>query len=84
MSTRPYIEATNAFEQAKITANSYMCSAAHAIDTNFGEGYAVEHPELIAAYMHAAAHDFRTVCLSDALFGIKDSLAEIASSLDRD
>ena len=39
------------------TANEWMISAIEGIDDQFGEGYAREHPELIAAYMKVAAMD---------------------------
>ena len=37
-----------------------MLNAIADIDERLGKGYAKQHPELIAAYMHTAAIDFAT------------------------
>lgn len=44
--------------QASHTAENYMRDAITTIDQMFGAGYAKGHPELVAAYMNAAAQDF--------------------------
>jgi len=57
--------------QASMTAHDYMQKAISDIDNLLGEGYAKEHPELIAAYMQTAALDFM------ASFGLADHLENI-------
>lgn len=49
------------FRQAMMTAHDYMVNAKSEIDESFGDGYAAEHPELVAAYMQAAGYDLRTM-----------------------
>lgn len=39
---------------ARIVA-AYLEEARHAIDATFGEGHAARHPELVAAFLQAAA-----------------------------
>jgi DNA-binding phage protein len=44
-------------KQAALTADYYLSQAIEDIDNRLGEGFAGKHPELIAAYMQAAAAD---------------------------
>ena len=53
-----------AMRQAVITADVYLMGAIKLIDERLGKGYAKEHPELIGAFIQAAALDFQTT--SDA------------------
>lgn len=46
--------------QATYTADYYLDKAIKNIDENLGEGYAAEHPDLIAAYMKTASIDYKT------------------------
>ena len=48
-------------KQASDTAQAYMIRAKYDINEQFGEGYAKDHPELVAAYMKVAAMDFQTM-----------------------
>lgn len=78
--------------QAVLTSHSYLSSAIRIIDEEFGDGYAKEHPELIAGFMNTAARDFDTsithqgfCCLSDDLCRLIDAVetqAECQSSID--
>jgi hypothetical protein len=61
-------------DQAPMTAGHYMGYAKDDIDTIFGDGYAVKHPELVAAYMQASAMDFHSAALSVAADKISDAL----------
>ena len=45
---------------AGITAGDYMRTAVVQIEDQFGEGYAKEHPDLVAAFMNVCARDFQT------------------------
>ncbi|KMJ45067.1 hypothetical protein AB204_11115 [Xenorhabdus khoisanae] len=51
------IDATTIERQAANSAAYWMERAVKEIDTLFGEGYAKQHPELIAAFMKTAARD---------------------------
>lgn len=47
--------------QSAYTAEYWMIEARGSIDNVFGQGYATAHPELVAAFMGAAAADFATM-----------------------
>lgn len=63
-------------KQASDTANEYMLAAIRMIDRKFGDNYANLHPELIAAFMQAAATDYQTSQLQRSLEGIMDALGK--------
>jgi hypothetical protein len=44
------------------------------IDAAFGTDYAFEHPELVAAFMRTAAHDFHTAMMKVAAQDIRNVL----------
>lgn len=46
--------------QAGHTADYYLMRAIESINLRCGDGYALKHPELIAAFMQACAADFDT------------------------
>lgn len=58
---------TDLIRQARDTAETYFNQAVRIIDGKFGEGYAKEHPELIAGFMKTAAMDFDTCMTRQAL-----------------
>ena len=72
------IDATALMRQATMTAHDNMLHARHDIDEQLGEGYAREHPELIAAYMQTAAIDFATAIIAkeigEAIEGLSETL----------
>jgi hypothetical protein len=53
--------------QAPMTTNEYLSAAIKEIDSNFGEGYAKTHPELIGAYIQTCAIDFAAASVTSAL-----------------
>lgn len=59
-------------KQASGTAQDYMCEGQRKIDQAFGDGYAAEHPELVATFMQVAASDFNTA----STMKIVEALAE--------
>lgn len=63
--------------QARDTAETYFNQSVRVIDEKFGEGYAKEHPELIAGFMNTAARDFDTAIMNQKL---DDLIAEIRDS----
>lgn len=63
--------------QASMTAADYMREAVREIDGQFGEGYAKQHPELVAVFMTTAAQDFHTALSTGAL----QDLTDVAESL---
>lgn len=56
-------------EAFEAVANA-MESAEHAIDTQFGTGYAEKHPAMIAGYLQAVAITYLADSLRPALRGI--------------
>ena len=50
--------------QAGMTANEWLHQGIESIDRAFGEGYAKKNPELLAAFMQAAARDQHTATFS--------------------
>lgn len=60
-------DATTLMRQAPMTAQTYLIEAVRCIDTEFGCGYAKEHPELVAAFMQASASDFNFATLAKAI-----------------
>jgi hypothetical protein len=68
--------------QAVATADVYLMGARDAIDHHFGKGYAVNHPELIAAFMRAAASDYRSAMILAVGQNIERALDAIAQSLE--
>jgi hypothetical protein len=62
--------------QAPVTASSYIAAAVSQIDGHLGEGYAKQHPELIAAYMQTTTLDLGMALIAGAL-------EELAAATDR-
>jgi len=50
-----------------MTTNEYLSSAIKEIDSNFGEGHAKTHPELVGAYIQTCAIDFSAASITLAL-----------------
>lgn len=48
-------------------AHYYMHKAIESIDDKFGKGYAKDHPELIGAFMQAAATDYQGTIIAKYL-----------------
>ena len=57
---------TDISDCARDIASSYMHEAVHSIDSLFGDGYARDHPELIAAFMRTSAENFHSASMSVA------------------
>lgn len=49
------------------SAHYYMHRAIESIDGQFGKGYAKDHPELIGAFMQAAATDYQGTIIAKYL-----------------
>lgn len=72
------ISADTMLRQAKMTAHDYMLAAKTDIDEIWGDGYAAQHPELVAAYMQTAAMDFGAGIIAQQ---IRAGLEEIATQI---
>lgn len=62
--------------QASLTAGEYLREGARLIDDRFGSGYAMKHPELVAAFLQTCAIDFATGILAQ-------KLSDIAHAIER-
>jgi hypothetical protein len=73
--------------QAPHTAHAYLLDCARYLDQSFGEGYAAQHPELLAAMLQVSAQDFHTACLcstlQDQIGSASLALEEVSNSLDK-
>lgn len=68
-------------KQAADTAGSYMARARAAIDESFGEGYAAAHPELVGAFMQAAAADFQATWIGQRLEALEEAVRDVVADL---
>lgn len=80
MGDRITADATTLMRQASMTAHEYLVEAVKHIDNEMGKGYSKEHPELVAAFMAAAASDFRTAILAQAVQDGTEALVEAITS----
>ena len=66
--------------RATADANGLMHDAAAYIDERFGDGYALNHPELVAAFMQAAARSSAAEVLADAASALSEAIQRLADS----
>ena len=62
------------FKQSMNSADEYLFCAKKAIDKTFGDGYAKDHPDLVAAYMKEASIYFSMASLQKTLLSIGDKI----------
>jgi len=74
-------DAGTLMRQAGETAGVYLHAAKEEIDMLFGDGYAVRHPELIGAFIQAAALDFQAAQINIAAQLIADALNALAGDM---
>jgi hypothetical protein len=60
-------DADTLVRQASMTAAEYLDNGIRYIDDAFGDGYAKQHPELVAAFIRASAQDFHTAIMAQAI-----------------
>lgn len=71
---RPSFGSTEAVYQAGATIGTYLSQAIEEIDSRLGEGYAKNHPELIAECVRSQTMDFNMTALTAVLYEIGDAL----------
>jgi hypothetical protein len=74
---------TELSEQAKSTAASYLYMAHREIDDEFGVGYALDNPELVAAFMKTCAADMNTTMAGVASQNMAEAISGLGEILDR-
>ena len=77
------LSATQLMEQAAATADVYLYKGIKDIDAALGEGYAKEHPELLAGYMQAAAADFQATFLANSFTELSNTLSYSIADLTK-
>jgi hypothetical protein len=77
------IEAGNdtLLRQAPMTADEFMKSAIDCIDARLGKGYAIQHPELVGAFMQASAIDLGTAVIARAIEALASASKESADTI---
>jgi acyl-CoA reductase-like NAD-dependent aldehyde dehydrogenase len=80
---KPTLSEESAVEQAGITVNKYLDNAVWYIDRKFGEGYALEHPDLVASLVEAQGHDFATTMRTVTQYELAEATSSIAESLNK-
>lgn len=63
------------------TSRLLIEAAEKILDTQHGEGYAVAHPEIVAAYMQTAALDFHACIFANAADHHGTMMGDLATSL---
>jgi len=82
MATGEYIPSNSDLELVSSKAAAfYMESGAEHVDRQFGAGYAKEHPELVGAFMAAAAMSFRAHLQAEGIKDLRESLEGLAQSV---
>jgi hypothetical protein len=70
------LSAADLMRQAGMTAENYMINGKQDIDKIMGSGYVKAHPELLSAYMQAAALDFLATFLAKEIGGPLEMIAQ--------
>ena len=70
-------------KQASSTANEYLTNAVKDIDGRFGDGYALEHPQLIEIYVRAASADYAATLQYQGVEEIASALHELYGALEK-
>lgn len=75
-------------EQAPSTIDYYLSEARFRIDKEFGEGYAKEHPELVAMFVQACVKDYSATMMANAIDDLSLTLScgfdKISESINDD
>lgn len=78
---------TELMNQASDTAAVYLRRAITEIDKSFGEGFAEKNPNLVGAFMQAAASDLHGATLAKvigaALQEVSRSIEQVSSAIEK-
>jgi hypothetical protein len=78
---KPRCSYETAMRQAGWTVGTYLSQAVQEIDERFGKGFAVKHPELLAACVQAQTLDFNNTCQMRALWEIAERVSDARQSV---
>jgi hypothetical protein len=73
-------DGTEMMRQAAMTAETYLSDAIIAMDDRWGKGFAVAHPELIAAFMRTAATAYAGTIIAQQ---IRAGLENLGDAVDK-
>ena len=76
------LTANDLMVEAPDTVNFYLRRAIEHIEDSFGEGYAKEHPELLAGFIQACATEFHTAIEAKSVGEIKDGIMQVELELN--
>ena len=75
------LTANDLMVEAPDTVNFYLRRAIEHIEDSFGEGYAKEHPELLAGFLQACATELHTAIEARETTGVAEAIQNIAAEL---
>ena len=77
---------TTLMNQAPTTMREYLREGIEAIDYRLGEGYAKEHPELLAAFISGCTSDYNNASsmkvFGEAIHKLVDGVESIANEMN--
>lgn len=80
--SKPDLSYEAALDQAGTTMAMYLGRAIDEINIRLGNGYAQDHPVLVAACIQAQTMDFNNCTTLNALFTISDAIDAVASGIE--
>ena len=76
-------ELERTMRQASMTANLYLLEAIKSIDSIFEkEGFAKEHPELIAAFVKSCNDDYHSTMLYNILTRTNEKISDLSETIN--
>jgi len=79
---KPTCSYETSMEQAEMTGKRFFLNAIDLLDDAFREGYAENHPELVASMVHAYMADMMHSSNLFTKFELNEQLEQIANSLE--
>jgi hypothetical protein len=80
--------AQDLMDQAPGTIARYLSDAQFYIDKEFGDGYAKEHPELVAMFIQACTKDYSATMMGNVIselsLTLSDGLEKISTAINDD
>lgn len=76
------LTANDLMVEAPDTVNFYLRRAIEHIEDSFGEGYAKEHPELLAGFLQACATELHTAIEARETTEVAEAIIAVAKELN--
>jgi hypothetical protein len=81
---KPTIDNTAAVHQAGATIGTYLAQAINEIDNRLGDGYAAQHPVLLAECVRSQTLDYQTTAFTAAMYECEERLTMICAAIESD